>query len=301
MTAIVMTVLERNLDDVETALSSRPPSVEIVELRLDGFEDPTPLIEKIPEITVDVIATCRSSAQGGWAQDQSRLQWLERAAAAGASWIDLESRDARPDIADSCRVIRSWHDFEGVADDLEYRAAELGEDADVVKVACLASSLDGLTRMLELPRHHPTLSVVSIAMGTWGSCSRLAAGAFGMPFTYASSPAGRSAAPGQIPADIMVDPYRADRIADPWPFFLVLGHDPESEALAALNRAVARRGLDMTFLPFPEIELDDVDDFAGVMTIAGVMANAPGPGGEIRVSLIDDLLEETGVPLYLVR
>src|SRR5207245_11411380 len=84
--------------------------------------------------------------------------------------------------------------------------------ADIVKIAVTPRSIRDVGRLLDFAARTAAGSgppLVPIALGPLGILTRIAAGRWGAPFTFASAGRGAETAPGQIPAAETADPYRA--------------------------------------------------------------------------------------------
>ncbi len=118
----------------------------------------------------------------------------------GAAQIG-EVRDAA--LGSGTKLILSHHDFRQTPDDLGryFREAErLG--ADIAKVAVMSHGLDDVLRLLSATlgaRRTLAIPLMSIAMGEYGSISRLLGWMFGSAVTFAVAES--SSAPGQIPIE----------------------------------------------------------------------------------------------------
>src|SRR5437899_222463 len=89
-----------------------------------------------------------------------------------------------------------------------------------------------------------------LALGPLGILTRIAAGRWGAPFTFASAGRGAETAPGQIPAAEMADLYRARDINPLTKLYGVLGTDVVWSLSPVLhNRAFEARGLDAGYVP----------------------------------------------------
>ncbi|MEW6747450.1 MAG: type I 3-dehydroquinate dehydratase [Planctomycetota bacterium] len=248
---IVQTILEPTANAVRSRLESLPAGIDLVELRFDGLEEPCDPQSLVMASPLAVVATARRASEGGFfrGSESERIALLERAAQAGAAYVDLEDgvpwrRDLGP-----TRLIRSFHDLSGVPRDLDERARRLSHDATIVKVACNAHHMDDVRRVLELP-HRMQLPTVAIAMGPLGRFARIAAGAFGMPLTYASTPGTAAAAPGQVPADEMAQLYRANRIDHDWRLALEIGTESDgADSALTLDAALAAAGVRACLVP----------------------------------------------------
>jgi 3-dehydroquinate dehydratase/shikimate dehydrogenase len=101
--------------------------------------------------------------------------------------------------------------------------------------------------------------LIALAMGPLGIATRVLAGRYGAPWTYASVAPGREAAPGQLDARTLCEVYRARAIGPATRVFGVVGSDVSRSLSPALhNRAFAERGLDAVLVPW---SVDDLGAF----------------------------------------
>ena len=111
-------------------------------------------------------------------------------------YIDLEDDVAAliPRYGKTKRIV-SLHDYRKTPDNLEEIHARLAAlDADIVKLATTANSSHDNLRMLQLVKQSK-VPTVGICMGDIGTPSRILAGKFGAPFTFATFHHERTLAP----------------------------------------------------------------------------------------------------------
>jgi hypothetical protein len=109
-------------------------------------------------------------------------------------------------------------------------------------------------------------------MGDIGTPSRILAGKFGAPFTFATFHHERTLAPGQLSFEQMRDVYQYDKIDAETEVYGVIG-DPIGHSLSPLihNAAFRELGLNKVYLPFriPREDLASFLDDAGELGIKG--------------------------------
>lgn len=190
---------------------------DILELRVDGLEDPDlfRLIEAARPLKV--IVTNRSAGEGGLFSglEGERVEILREAIYFGADYVDLEWQTAKPfrekliSEKGGSKIIFSYHDFQGTppAGKLVNKMRAMSKSgADIVKIVTMATSPDdNLTLLSLLPigrkQHIP---LITFCMGEMGKISRLATLVLGGFLTYASLGTGKETAPGQISAPALV-------------------------------------------------------------------------------------------------
>lgn len=255
--------------------------VGLVELRLDYIQGPVQVKRLLKDRPCPVIVTCRRAADGGrWEQsEEARLLVLRTAIVEGADYVDLEDDIAAqiPRFGATKRII-SHHDFQKTPNDLvgmHQRLAAL--DADIVKIATMANQPGDTLRMLEVMRA-ATIPTIGLCMGDIGTPSRVLAGRFGAPFTYATFNDERVLAPGQIGWRQMRDLYRYDSITPATKIYGVVA-DPVGHSLSPVvhNAALAAAGIDAVYLPFrvPEEQIDAFLESADRWPLSGVSVTIP--------------------------
>ena len=200
--------------EAELAALAGAEAADVVELRIDLFDDPRP--EALPSVLDDlraagrpVIVTVRAASEGGRALDDGLRRALYVAALPYADAIDVEiASDALvADVVPRARalartVILSAHVLDhtptaAALGDLARRARDLG--ADVPKLVTHARGLDDVATLLAVTLAERARGIVTLAMGPPGPLSRLALPAAGSLLTYGH--VGQPTAPsGQLPA-----------------------------------------------------------------------------------------------------
>ncbi len=249
---LCVSLMPETTDGALAALARVAGRADLAEIRLDAMPrfDLDRLLAAPP---CPVIVTFRPAREGGLYEgpEDERLRTLRRAARLGARYVDVEhdALDRLGDVAPD-RVIVSYHNVDGTPDDLaavHRRMAESG--AGIVKVAATANHILDTVPVLRLLRD-ATVPTVALSMGERGVLTRLLAGKFGAPFTYAADDTGPEAAPGQVTLGRMRDLYRADRIGPSTEVYGVMA-DPVRHSLSPRihNAAFAEIGCDAAYLP----------------------------------------------------
>lgn len=232
---------------------------DLIELRLDLFEQPYDLPLLLRERRCPVVVTLRARHQGGRCDDlpDDRLAVLVRAAELGAEYVDLEWDAAIPDRvaalqAAGARVIVSRHDFEQMPPELAggwwSELAALG--GDVVKVVGTARDVRDCLEIFRAFRRadRPT---IAIAMGEAGRPSRvLALRETWCLLSYAAANGREAVAPGQVAVSEMRTVYRAGRLGPATAAFGLLAPSGPAADAAAYNGWFADSGLDAVAVPF---------------------------------------------------
>jgi 3-dehydroquinate dehydratase-1 len=178
---------------------------DMIELRLDllGPGDPLPTIKAVRKATAKpIIATARLRTEGGMFQgsERERIDLLIKAAYY-ADYVDVELLADQRDNTISRMikpVIVSYHDFQGMPDDLQltgiYEEMKKTKSA-IAKIAVTPKSLHDNLRILQFLLDADT-PLCMIAMGQMGRHLRVVAPLYGSALTYGFVT--KSTAPGQM-------------------------------------------------------------------------------------------------------
>ncbi|MEO1618574.1 MAG: shikimate dehydrogenase [Planctomycetota bacterium] len=255
--------------------------VELVELRLDYIGRAVNLKRLMDDRPGPVVITVRRRQDGGrWTKsEQDRLMLLRSAIVAGAEYVDIEADIASqiPRYGNTKRII-SYHDFSGTPDNLdELYAAMAEEDADIIKIATMANSFSDNVRMFDLIRK-AKIPTIGICMGEVGTITRILAGRFGSPFTYATYSLDKKMAPGQLNWKEMLSLYDIKNINEDTELFGVIA-DPVAHSYSPLihNAAFADEKLNARYLPL-RVTPDDLHQFmdhAESLGIKGISITIP--------------------------
>ncbi len=218
---ICVSIVEQEIEAALEALKEASRVAEMAEIRLDALKEPT--VEPFLSSTkIPLLFTYRDPAEGGFssASLEERLFWLKEAAKKGAAWVDLELRAGEKAFSElqtvktTSRLLLSFHDFmdtpplnelRNIVREMKGRGADLGKVVTMIK-----RPEDNLTILSLIPwaRKELDFPVIAFGMGEWGKISRVAALLLGAPFVYASMPAGKKAAPGQLDALVLREVLR---------------------------------------------------------------------------------------------
>ena len=254
---------------------------KLVELRLDYINGAVNIKRLIVDRPCPVVITCRRPADGGkWAgSEEQRLLLLRTAVAEGVDYVDLEDDIAAgiPRFGKTKRIV-SFHDFRKTPDNLDEIHGRLAKcNPDIVKIATMANHPSDNVRMLEMVRK-AKVPTIGLGMGDIGVPTRILAGKFGAPHTYATFHHERALAPGQLSFEHMTQVYHYDQINAETEVYGVVA-DPIGHSLSPLihNAAFAHLGLNKVYVPFrvPREDLGRFIDEAGALGIRGLSVTIP--------------------------
>ena len=254
---------------------------KLVELRLDYISGAVNIKRLIADRPCPVVITCRRPADGGkWAGSEEQRQLLLRTAIAeGVEYIDLEDDIAAgvPRFGKTKRIV-SFHDFRKTPDNLDEIHRRLSQcDPDIVKISTMVNHPSDNVRILDMVRK-AKVPTIGLGMGDIGVPTRILAGKFGAPHTYATFHHERALAPGQLSFEHMTQVYRYEQINAETEVYGVVA-DPIGHSLSPLihNAGFAHLGLNKVYVPFrvPREDLGRFIDEAGSLGIRGLSITIP--------------------------
>ena len=182
-----------------------------------------------------MIITCRRKEDGGKWQRHRRSPAAAACArrspraSTTSTWKKTSPRRFRR-FGKTKRII-SYHNFRKTPDDLRELHARMAQlDPDIVKIATMANDPHDNVRMLEMMQESE-MPTVGMCMGDIGTPSRILAGKFGAPFTYATFHHERTLAPGQLSFKQMTEIYRYEQIGPDTAVYGVIA-DPVGHSLS---------------------------------------------------------------------
>jgi 3-dehydroquinate dehydratase/shikimate dehydrogenase len=274
---------------------------KLVEWRLDLQRKPFDVAKLLAQRPGPVIVTVRLPADGGkWTgPENERRRILNDAIAAGAEYVDLEADTASIITRrGSTKRIVSYHNFDETPSDLDAIHARLAApDADIVKLATMARSAHDAFRMFELVCE-TRIPTIGLCMGELGTPTRLLAGKFGSPLTYAAPDGREPPAPGQVGYRAMRDVYRCEKIDRDTQLYGVIG-DPiaHSKSPTIYNAAFAELGMNAVYVPLrvPSDELSSFLKNARQLGFRGLSVTIPHKEGVLAsVTDADDMVRSIG-------
>jgi len=232
-----------------------------------------------------LVFACRPVSEGGrWDDGESRRRMmLLEAVKRGFDYVDVEYRSEFLDVAmekSGSGLIVSYHDLEGTPEDLDSLYARMCQHgADVVKIAVTPRSVADVGRLLAFAARASAQRgkpLVAIALGPLGIITRLVAGRYGAPFMYAAATTGAEAGPGQVPAELMADVYRAREVTPATRVYGVLGGSARRSLSPLLhNRAFAARQVDAVYVPLQAEAIDPFMQALPALDLAGFSVTRP--------------------------
>ncbi len=229
---------------------------DIVEVRFDclSLDELAKAVSTISgaKFAKPLIATFRSPDQGGHGSASlgERAEFW-RDLPAGFAYCDMEVDVAEMAGEPPTRIV-SFHDFDGIPQNIASIYESLSSLGDIVKIAVRvddAADAIPLWKLIERAKADGR-KMIPVAMGDAGKWTRILGLAHGAYLTYASLETGSETAPGQITAKDMLGIYRAKELNSETTVFAVLG-DPIAQSLSPYmhNPAFVASGMNAVFLP----------------------------------------------------
>ena len=219
--------LESCLEEIEANRSY----IDSAELRLDYL---TPEEQKnaasFPSMAgLPVILTLRRKEDGGKCtlSERERRALLLSALDGDYAYVDIEEDVKKNDVEDKARekgvkIIRSFHDFSGIPDDIYSRLYRLAERGDIAKAAVTPHTTQDLLTLFRIAEELKDVPKIIIGMGDWGIPIRILYKKAGSLLTFACS--GEAVAPGQVSAKDLKLLYRADKVNDRTGIYGIIGN-----------------------------------------------------------------------------
>jgi 3-dehydroquinate dehydratase / shikimate dehydrogenase len=284
MTQICVSLTDGQTTDIVDRMVDLEGVADLYEIRGDLVRD-LDMLMILRARNRPLLFTCRCVSEGGRFPDADprRRMVLLEAVKRGFDYVDVEYRSQYHDVmvekAGSGLVV-SYHDLEGTPEHLRSLYDRMCvSGADIVKIVITPRSIADVGRLLALAEQvakdgGPPL--VALGMGPLGAPTRLLAGRYDAPFTYASAAPGAEAAPGQIPAAVMSELYRVRAVGPSTRVYGILGQGV-SRSLSPIihNPAFAACGLDAIYIPLEAEALPSFVEAIPALGLAGFSVTRP--------------------------
>lgn len=205
--------------------------IDICELRLDliAAEEQKEAYKFPSLVDIPVILTLRRVQDGGkfTQSEKARRQLLIETLQKGDfSYVDIEDDVKRNDVelvarSKGVKIIRSFHDFKGVPEDIFARIKRLSEKADVAKIAVTPQGIGDVIKLFRIAEELPNCEKIVIGMGDYGVCTRVLYKKMGSLLTFSSD---NAVAPGQLSPKLLKTLYKADKVDQRTAVYGIIGN-----------------------------------------------------------------------------
>jgi 3-dehydroquinate dehydratase/shikimate dehydrogenase len=276
--------LERDLEILEEYRRY----VDLVELRVDCLlPDERFLIRSFPEKAgCPVILTIRRKVDGGFFEggEGSRITLLAKGLAFAEvdrrrnfAYVDIEEDLEVPGLEEvarafGTRIIRSFHNVEGMEDDIAGKLRSLRRVGDeIAKVAVHPHSLDGVARTYRAAKETLDMEKILVCMGPVGNSTRILAAKTGSILSYCSA-TGKAdiplAASSHMSPAELAELYRFREIGPETKVFGLAGFPLQtSYSPHIFNTVFSHENIDAVYVPFRS---DSIEHFLGLARELGL-------------------------------
>ncbi len=255
---ICLTLSQQTLEEDAELVRSNRAYIDMAELRVDYLgEEEQKKASLFPSmVDIPVILTLRRKEDGGLCTltERHRRNILLDALDGDFAYVDIEEDVKRAEVEAKARkrgvrIIRSFHDFNGIPEDIFSRIYKLAERGDVAKAAVTPHSVADLLTLFRISDELKDVDKIIIGMGEWGIPSRILYRRCGSMLTFASS--GDAIAPGQITAKELKTLYRADKVSGKTAIYGIIGNPVyHSSSPQIHNPGFQAINYDAIYLPF---------------------------------------------------
>lgn len=291
---LCLTLTGSSLDEDAHILERNRNYISMAELRLDALDaSELPAAKDFPRRAgLPLILTFRRKADGGLRSvpEKKRIAFLADAAQGGYAYVDLEGdlrkadlryekEGARHDLeadlkARGVKIIRSFHDFKSVPDNIYDLIVKLSKGGAIPKVAVTPHSVADVITLFRVKKEIPLIKdMIVVGMGDWGVCTRILYKRIGSMLSYCCD---SSSGIGQIDAKTMKTLYHADEVDERTHIYGVIGnpvlHSSSPQIHNPAFRAIHYNAIYVPFL------VDDVRPFlrlAEMIQIHGFSVTIP--------------------------
>lgn len=282
---ICLALTGKTIDENIEIISKYKKYIDLVELRADFLHpEEREKVSLLPGmIDKPAILTYRLPKDGGFfTEDESlRLELLSQGLEGGFEYVDLEEDLEAPELElqateKGTTIIRSFHDFDKVPEDLIQRIQSMPRsDKEIPKAAVMPTSSADFHTLLTIFKALKGTKKILLGMGAYGFPTRILSNPLGSYLTYCS-PENASAAPGHVDPVTLNELYRFKNITKGTAIYGIIGNPVmHTKSPVIHNKGFAGINLDAVYLPF---QVDSIEDFmksAEILNIQGLSVTIP--------------------------
>lgn len=260
--------------------------IDICELRLDLLSPEEQKKASLFPSLVDlpVILTCRRTQDGGKCNmtERNRRSLMIATLNGGEfAYVDIEDDVKKNDVEETARakgvrIIRSYHDFEKVPEDIFSHLMALSRRGDIAKIAVTPHSISDVMTLFRINDELKDIEKIVIGMGDWGVCTRVLYRKMGSILTFGSSVSKEGIAPGMISVRDLKELYRSDRVNDRTGIYGIVGN-PVMHSLSPQiqNPGFAAINYNAIYCPFPADSIRSFMMLAEMLRMRGFSVTVP--------------------------
>lgn len=227
---ICLTLSDKTLAECVEHVKRNRRWIDIAELRIDFLtpQECARAREFPAMVDLPVILTNRRKQDGGQCtlSERARKNQLLSALDGAFAYVDLEEDLKKCELDDKARdkgvkIIRSFHDFEGVPDDFYNRVVQLSRRGDVAKAAVTPHGIADIIKLMNANTELSGTEKIIIGMGEYGTVTRILYKKMGSLLTFGSE---EEVAPGQISVQSLKELYHADEVNERTAIYGVIGN-----------------------------------------------------------------------------
>lgn len=287
---ICLTLSGSTLNESLEQVKKNRAYIDICELRLDllSKEEQQEAYRFSSMVDIPVILTLRRVQDGGKCSysEKARRQLLVETLEKGSfSYVDIEDDVKRNEVELAARsmnvkIIRSFHDFEGIPDDIFARIKRLADKGDIAKIAVTPKGISDVIKLFRISQELPGVDKIVIGMGDYGVCSRILYKRLGSYLTFASD---NAVAPGHVSPEKLKTLYKADKLNENTAIYGIIGNPVHHTSSPQIhNPGFEKIHYNAVYVPF---QVDNVASFfqlAEMLRIRGFSVTIPFKNDVLR-------------------
>ena len=270
--------------------------IDLAELRVDLLDpDERFHIRRFPEMAgIPLILTIRRTMDGGSfvGGEGSRITLLANGLAYAESdrrrnyaYVDLEEDLNVPSLEEAARafgtrIIRSWHNLEGVDENLPDKLRGMQRRGDeIVKAALMPQNLDDVIKVYKAAKETAEMEKILHCMGEYGKNTRILSLKLGSFLSYTSYTKEKDlvpGAPGQLNPEELAELFRFRKINEKTKIFAVAGFPLKAtDSPKFFNTVFGIEHTNAVYVPIPADSVQSLIRLAEEIGISGISITVP--------------------------